>query len=266
LGDADGPITAAGAYQSFQFANLNGPSWAELLIWVGNDPGVNVYRYTPGSGNPWVYAGSGSTGCTLRVGQAIFQNQGGWNFQVNQLDALNIGVEIGNQSRVTGVDKEPTLRLGGRALTRNVLDLRSVKVTVHRRLREVRGGAELVKDHNGGDFGAIIPQRQPHVTAKQAAFATRPGETPRLWLELKAQPKQNELEVDLAVEQLVVASPQLCVDDPPTTRLHLELELKTGDLPVPLTLAQVQDWACVTRRAGTLWQLRPAGNPAVVIK
>jgi hypothetical protein len=164
------------------------------------------------------------------------------------------------------VDKEPTLRLVGRALTRNVPDLRSIKVTVHRRLREVRGAAELVKDRNGGDFGAIIPQRQPHATAKQAAFATRPGETPRLWLELKAQPKQNELEVDLAVEQLVVASPQLCVDDPPTTRLHLELELKTGDLAVPLTLAQVQDWACVIRRARTLWQLRPAGNPAVVIK
>jgi hypothetical protein len=76
LGDADGPITAAGAYQSFQLANLNGPSGAELLIWVGNDPGVNVYRYTPGSANPWVYAGSDSTGCTLGVGQAIFQNQG----------------------------------------------------------------------------------------------------------------------------------------------------------------------------------------------
>jgi hypothetical protein len=182
-------------------------------------------------------------GCTLGVSPtAIFQSQGGWQFQVAQLNAINFGVEIGNKSRVTGVDKEPTLRLHGRTLLGIVPDLRSVKVTVHRLLHEVQGAEELVKDQRGGDIVPLTLQRQPHATAKKASFATPPGETPRLRLELKTKPKQNELAVDLDVEKLVVASPQLCMGDPPTTRLHLEVELKVAGSATPLTLAQVQDW------------------------
>lgn len=147
----------------------------------------------------------------------------------------------------------------------NIPDLRGVKFTVHRLLHEVQGAEELVKDHHGGDIVALKLQRQPHATAKKASFATRPGEPPHIRLELKAEPTQDELGVDLDVEQLVVANPQLCMGDPPSTRLHLEVELKVAGSATPLTLAQVQDWECVSRRDGALRQLKPAGNPAAII-
>jgi len=92
------------------------------------------------------------------------------------------------------------------------------------------------------------------------------GQTPRLRLELKTKPKQNEVALDVDVDEIVLDSPQLCMGDPQTTRLHLELELKSASSATPLTLAQVQDWECVTRRDGTLRQLRPAGNPALTIE
>jgi hypothetical protein len=91
--------------------------------------------HTP-TGGAWVYADPSAnppvTGCTLGVGPSeMFQDQGGWQFQVSQVNAIDFGVEIGNQSRVTGVDKEPALRLRGRALMGIVPDLRSVNIAVH---------------------------------------------------------------------------------------------------------------------------------------
>jgi hypothetical protein len=42
--------------------------------------------------------------------------------------------------------------------------------------------------------------------------------------------------LDVDVDEIVLDSPQLCMGDPPTTRLHLELELKSASSATPLCL------------------------------
>jgi len=223
--------------------------------------------YMAGSGTAWVYAGTGKTACTLGVGAEIFNNEGGWNFQVSPLNVHDYALVVNATSSVSGLNDsqlQPSVRLQGFAPLGVDIDLRTVQLRVNGLLREAGGSEELVKDIVGNEFVPIALQPQSRASAGLATFETPAGQTPHISAVVQVKPRRA-IGFDISVDQAAVVDPQLCIGAPPTARLQAALQLSGGGLQAPVTFAQVQDWECVRDGRGTLRLLRTKGNPATVV-
>jgi len=223
--------------------------------------------YMAGSGSAWVYAGTGKTACTLGVGTEIFNNEGGWNFQVSPLNVHDYALVLNATSSASSLNDlqlQPSVRLQGFAPFSVDIDLRTVQLRVNGLLREAGGSEELVKDIVGNEFVPIALQPQSRASAGLATFETPAGQTPHINAVVQVKPRRA-IGFDISVDQAAVVDPQLCIGSPPTARLQVALQLSGGGLQAPVTFAQVQDWECVSDDRGTLRLLRTKGHPASVV-
>jgi hypothetical protein len=113
---------------------------------------------------------------------------------------------------------------------------------------------------SGNAFAPISLAVDPRATASGATLTSGPGASPRIRVDLKYNAKRRGLKVDVSIDGGTLVSPNLCMGEPPTTRLAIELELRDATHR-PLSLAQVEDWLCEMDRHGNVTALRPAGAP-----
>jgi hypothetical protein len=220
-------------------------------------------QYSPGSGNAWIYPAPGKAGCTLAAGPEIFANLNGWRFQVVPYNVGSWSLAIDNASRVRGIGKtgaSSDVRVKGHTTLPQDLDLRTTRMAINRIVREAAGAEELINDASGNAFVPISLAADPHASASGATLATTPGASPRIRADLKYNAKRRDLNLDVSVDGGKVVRPVLCMGEPPTTRLAIELELRDATHRA-LLLAQVEDWLCVMDRDGNVTALRPAGMP-----
>jgi hypothetical protein len=222
--------------------------------------------YAPGTGNAWVYPGTSSGGCTLGVGAEIFNNQGGWNFQADQIAFGSNSMNVNSASAVTSLHDPatpPRVHIQGLALIGDDvdLDLTTARFAVRRVLGEAAGEGELVKDVLGNAFTPVALLPQPAASPTLAVFRSAAASTPRITAQLQLKP-HRALSVDVTVDGAAIVDPLQCFGVPAKTRLHVEFVLSGGGLAGPMTLAQVNDWTCQYDGQGVLRGLQSAARPA----
>ena len=239
------------------------PTPSPTTVNVLTTPVSSQCTYNPQAGTAWVYANPSATppvvGCTLGATPAAFS----WNFPVVQINTNWGAMVIDKNSSVTGIGGDARLRLGGTVRSIGIdIDFSRTTLTVHRLLDEARFAGELVRDDAGRTYIPMALRPSLSARGRKATFATPPGSSPHLEIDVHVVPLKGELRFDVAADTLQISEPLLCRGTPPTTKLHMNIEIAGGGLPAPRVLAQVQDWECIFDEAGKVTALRATAHGA----
>lgn len=242
------------------------------------DPATASFIATPPSaectfdslaGTSWVYANTPNapvSSCSLGAAPAVFGNRDGWNFDVIQINVADAPLAIDQNSHASGIGTSRSrLRLRGvTSLVSDDLDLRTTRLTLRRLLDEPYAGGELVGDSLGNGFVPIALLADRSSARYNATFITPRGYSPRTSVDVRLRSGKKELAFDIDVDDGLIMPPLRCRGTPPTTKLHVTLNIEGGGLLAPLTLSQVADWECTRDRNGKVKALRMFGNPTLV--
>jgi len=213
----------------------------------------------------WTYPAGNAPGCSLGAANDMFSSAKGWKFHSDFIDVsgfIGSAISFSAATNLNDPVLEPQLYLQMMGPLIDPIDLRTAQLQVGRLLREVGGAEELFKDEAGANFVPISLLPQPQATAGRAVFETPPGQRPHIVAVVQSKPGRA-VNFAITVNQASFVDPQICVGQPEGfTRLHEQLQLSGGGLPLPANFAQIVDWQCLVDDEGKFRTLRPAGHPA----